>query len=312
MKHIYTLLLGIFLCSSAWAQTSVYHPFPDSNAVWNVFAQGCCANNCATPPFPNPVMQDFVMSYFLAGDTLINNMTYQKLLKSGSAHEHCYFGTGVNNWNFFNNDYTGGIRQDTSLRRVYFIYDNNSTECLLYDFNLVVGDTAGGNCIFPNDCGVITSIDSVFIGGSYRNRFNFAGLMPYSLIEGIGSTSGLLEPLCPFEYFGVLNCMTHNGQVLYTDSVSICNNFTNTETINDQLEIHVVPNPFTTSVTVHLGSKISSGKWIMYDLVGNKVKEGLVDNQEISIERGSLNAGMYFLQITSNNSIKAVSKLLIE
>src|SRR5688572_13337561 len=173
MKNIITSILLLVVCGSQ-AQTNIYHPFPDSNAVWNVFASGCCTASCPGP-INDPVIDDFTFSYFISGDTLVNGLTYHKLYKSGSHHQHCVLGTSVDNWNFYNNVPAGVFRQDTAAKQVYKLASFNQ-ECLLYDFNLNIGDTLKGDCMNWGSCAIVTSIDSVLVGGNYRTRYNFTGV----------------------------------------------------------------------------------------------------------------------------------------
>ena len=93
-----------------------------------------------------------------------------------------------------------GIRE--ADKRVYVNLDpasNIAEEYLAYDFNLTVGDTVpsphliNGNPSIPEPDLVIQSIDSVLISGVYRKRYNL-GPLRY-IVEGIGSSTGLLNPL---------------------------------------------------------------------------------------------------------------------
>ena len=64
------LLFSTMLTLFANGQTSVYHPFPDSNAVWNIhFQLYCFANGTGDENY----------SITISGDTLINSQTYHKL-----------------------------------------------------------------------------------------------------------------------------------------------------------------------------------------------------------------------------------------
>src|SRR4030095_14173371 len=128
MKTTSTILLMI--CSVILqAQTSVYHPFPDSTACWTVYVNACCYNTCQGPPTPNPYIADHNFSYYLSGDTVINSMTYHKIYKNGNVHEHCAMGGNVDNWEYINHEYYGATRQDVLQRKVYY-YSGNQ-ECLL-------------------------------------------------------------------------------------------------------------------------------------------------------------------------------------
>lgn len=310
MRLVLVLLLNIFFWH-ANAQFNQYHPFPEADAQWNVSSQGCCVTNCNGPPFPNPVVTDFEYSYFLSGDTTINSIIYNKIFRSGSAHEHCLFGSAVNNWYFESNAYFGGLRQDTTQRTVSFIPATGTTECLLYDFDLVIGDTLQGNCMWPSDCAVVSGIDSLLIGSSYRKRFNLTGTGPsYSLIEGIGSTAGLFEPLCPFEYSGNLLCFIENGQTMYPDTITACNNFTGLPEPEGTSQIKVFPNPFSAEFSVQITGPSSTGTWSVYDMQGRLVNKGTYSKNSFSVQRGDLNAGLYYLTIMDEIGIYHAASII--
>ncbi|REK50081.1 MAG: hypothetical protein DWQ48_05965 [Bacteroidetes bacterium] len=102
-ERLVTIILFLFLTpQECLGQTGQYHPFPESNAHWNVEAEGCCWSNCSSPPLPNPVIRDYLFSYSITGDTVINSQTYRKLHKSGTMHEHCLYGSSINNWIIIN------------------------------------------------------------------------------------------------------------------------------------------------------------------------------------------------------------------
>jgi len=65
-------LLVIFFLSSfrLYAQTNMYHPFPDSHAVWNVwFNMNCFSSGYANVEYTIQIV----------GDTVINSQNYHKL-----------------------------------------------------------------------------------------------------------------------------------------------------------------------------------------------------------------------------------------
>src|SRR5258705_7649220 len=151
MKKLLLLLATIFTLT-ANAQTSVYHPFPDSSAIWNFHTTQWICNFGGT-----------IHSYYsitISGDTLISSQVYHKLLTPfvqsiimGNCTPYIYSG------------YKGAIRQDTADRKVFFVPPSASNEQLLYDFNMQVGDTVKGyleSWALPSD--TVQSIDSVLVG----------------------------------------------------------------------------------------------------------------------------------------------------
>src|SRR5688572_26179253 len=134
MKRILLLLL-IFYSTSSSAQTSVYHEFPDSNAVWNFH----CVQWMCMPVGPGPANVQFDYSITMIGDTTINGLIYHKLFTPfiqiiNNTNCQMWMGTG----------YKGALREDTALRKVYYVPQSDTAEQLLYDFNLQVGDTVQG------------------------------------------------------------------------------------------------------------------------------------------------------------------------
>ena len=119
-----------------------------------------------------------------------------------------------------------GIREES--KRVFVLPNPTSElseEYLAYDFNLTVGDTVpnpyyyqfpGGSSDFDL---IIHTIDSVFISGTWRKRYKINSWP--DIIEGVGSSSGLLNPL-NYEWSGAcgiyLNCYMEQGVADYFTS----------------------------------------------------------------------------------------------
>ncbi len=185
------------------AQFNVYHPFPDSNAVWGMGA-GCIDNNCGTAEY----VQD---AY--AGDTLIDGFTYKRiehevLVTAGGC---CFPPEGMG---------MGFLREDVSARKVYWRSPWITSDTLLYNFNLNTGDTLDGYFGYCNQGWTVQSVDSILVGSSYRKRINFdtsETCGPFSFIEGVGSNIGLT--ICYYGHFEMgarLECFSVGGDILYT------------------------------------------------------------------------------------------------
>src|SRR6185295_13242711 len=102
MKKLY-LILFIGISFGAKGQTSVYHPFPDSNAVWNVHVNDRII--CGFLPHS----YDYYYSYSLNGDTTINGMIYHKLFHSPTVYISDCSSQVVQG------SYLGGVKQDTAI-----------------------------------------------------------------------------------------------------------------------------------------------------------------------------------------------------
>ena len=309
MKILLFILTAFFCFTFVKGQTNVYHPFPDSNAVWTVQAGGCCTSGCPSPPSPNPVLDDYSFSYFSENDTLINGLKCNKLYQSGFVHSHCMFGNYINNWSPIHKTYVGAFRQDIQLKKVLFIFPSTSKECLLYDFSLNVGDTLEGGCLEGEI--IISSIDSVLIGNKYRNRFHLSN-STYSIIEGVGSTAGLFEPFFPFEYSGTLNCFTHNGQTIYPDTITTCEIVTHANEVKSVLSILISPNPFITQTSVRSNQILNNAIVTVYNSLGQQVKQiKNITGQTVTLNRDKLPSGMYFIHLTQNDKTISTGKIVI-
>src|ERR1700722_19006518 len=122
------LLLFILLSSlNGNAQTSVYHPLPDSNAYWN-------ESFAYTPDGSTCVERDY--SVFINGDSVVGGKTYKKFYANSYA---CNCAANCSGSVYYPTELYGLIRQDTANKKVYQ-YDGTA-DVLVYDFNLTVGDS---------------------------------------------------------------------------------------------------------------------------------------------------------------------------
>jgi len=225
-------LLFIFWASASNAQTSIYHPFPDSNAQWNIYYW----------EYGWPGVFEEFYSIEISGDTTINSLQYHKLFTPYIQS------SGISKSNQISSGYNGAIRQDTVNRKVYIIPRFELVEQLLYDFTLQVGDTVKGFIEpYGNQKDVVISIDSVLIGDNYRKKWNINLSYQISVIEGVGSTYGLIEksPVTGADFPDIsISCFRQNNNTIYPDTITNCDLITAIHPIpktNDL--INVFPNP---------------------------------------------------------------------
>ncbi|MGB3870202.1 MAG: T9SS type A sorting domain-containing protein [Flavobacteriales bacterium] len=196
--------------SWATAQTSVYHPFPDSNAVWGMIA-GCTDWNCGTYRY---------VQYYMAGDTVIDGNGYKIIDQSVSSdYESCSCGIPGDVGEGF-------LRENLVTRKVYWRFPGSTADTLLYDFTLELGDTLRGLYGNTGLCSqaifTVQSIDSVLVGSGYRRRVNFSDIdiapcNPTSIIEGVGATTGLTSCYAGPTSFGIrLECFTVGDSLFYS------------------------------------------------------------------------------------------------
>ncbi len=206
--------------------------------------------------------------------------------------------------------YRGAIREDTLGKKIYVRLPNYPNEKILYDFTQSVGDSI--NSVLAENTGpfVIESIDSVLIGSLYHKRFNIN--YPYTaLIEGIGSTQGLLDPLGGFEFGSILVCVQHFNQTIYPDALEPCDMVGIMEEQSVQQTLY--PNPSKESFEITLSRPCENIEFTISDLLSRHVfKKKYSRTKIISIAREDLPAGIYLYTLTSNGKIISAGKLIAE
>lgn len=299
--RIFCLLsIVIFTSSEVHSQTTIYHPFPDSNAIWvGHYWPGLinCGENYA---------------YIISGDTAIGNLTYHKLF---IPYVNSYGICTVNH----TAGYNGCFRQDLIARKVFYITPGNLTEDLLYDFTLQVGDTIPGftrlGCTQPTD--TITQVDSMLIGTNYRRVWHFGQFVTSNtIIEGIGFISGILEGCAtnfPDGPFYLLDCFQQNGTTLYPDTLTSCQLQSDINgPSRNSIRTSIYPNPFSCLTTVKTNQHLVNASLTIYNSLGQQVKQiNNISGQTLTLNRDNLPAGLYYIHLSEEGKILLTDKLVV-
>lgn len=287
------------------AQTNVYHPFPDSNAVWNVFTAEYC----------NMGFDSWKKSYSctFAGDTLINDTIYNKLVVPAIVREAIFGQCNATGTWVETGYYVGAIRQNIPDRKVFYVPTGEATEQLLYDFNLQLGDTVRGfleDAFTAND--TVIAIDSVLVGNDYRKRWYINSIYQIYLIEGIGSASGLLEPSpgMATDFHLASICFIQDGVVLYSDLTTACELITDVGNYEPQTQFTLFPNPATSTLTIQLAAGSGQYAATILNAQGQLVKSSIFNIQRSVFDISSFSPGIYFL--TLDNGEQTVSRKFVK
>lgn len=308
MRKLLFIIFVLFNIN-AKSQTSVYHSFPDSNAVWNMLSHSTCSSLIGT--------RTEMFSYHLEGDTIINSISYKKLSVPVIMVDVVGLCTPSGNW-MDPGYYAGSTRSDSTSKKVFFIPPTDSVEQLLYDFNLNIGDTVRGflqSWANPDD--VVISTDSVLVGNNYRKRWFINSYYNIYVIEGIGSTYGLLQ-LSPGValidgYDVTLNCFSENSITLYPTAVSNCELITSFNDLSLNVsQISISPNPFQTSATIQVGPEFENGTLKIYNSLGAVVKEVKLNQRNYLLNKNNLPNGIYFLELINNKNNHNTVKFIID
>jgi len=296
------LIIATFSTLTISAQTSVYHPFPDSNACWNFhYAPMHCGFGIAYEYY----------SIIYSGDTIICSKSYHKLT---TPYVQFYTSGSCTQQNF--PGYKGAIRQDTANRNVFFVPPSDSAEQLLYDFTMQVGDTVKGytqNFIFTSVPDIVLSVDSVLVGNDFHKRWKINSEYSIYLIEGVGSTFGLIEP-SPGSVIDVpgyhISCFQQNGMTLFPDTTGNCQIITSinsNETISDQIK--VFPNPSNGLFAIEFDQPLKISEVQVTDILGNIVYQLNTDNNK-NIYIDNLPSGIYILTVIDKDKKKINRKIV--
>ena len=183
MKNKYILLLVVICGLTIKIVAQPYSNYINYSSVWGMKSGSSDGVNNYVSHF----------RYYINGDTTIGTYNYFKLnvigvdsiipINSGSPSDTSF------------NYYIGALREDIA-KKFYFIPKNQSSENILFDFNLTIGSSLPNNlgnqgCNSPQL--VVQSLDSVYLGTTHLKRFQTNNTLVNRLIEGVGSEGGLIE-----------------------------------------------------------------------------------------------------------------------
>jgi hypothetical protein len=301
-KYLFLLIAAM----SAQITIAQYRPLPMQNAEW-VNWGGLYLLSCPACTFVN-------YKYYTDGDTIINSTAYVKIKKTELP--------AINDVSIYPT-YTGAIRQDTLNKKIYIVLADSTTERILYDFSLQVGDTI--NSVLHDlannigNCGVETiyHIDSILVNGNYHKIFYIqggCGDMSLSFIEGIGSSYGLIFPNYSGQVESHLSCMKVNGQTYYPSNTSSCN-LTNPVSTMDKMvnisDIDIYPNPTADELNIKItNAGLSFVSITISNTLGEIViKEKMLTNEK-KLDISTLPNGLYFLKLNSKEN--TITKKIIK
>lgn len=292
MRKLLLIITLINMISFVKAQTSVYHPMPDSNAVW-------CENYSYTNGFG---FVDMTYAQFIHGDSTIGDITYHKLYRTGYA-----IATGGGGTYF--NQFTGLFRQDISNKKVYTFQYNADT--LLYDFNLSLHDTLLPTVLNNQIINYVCYIDSIFVDNNYRKRFwlSTSGDSAYvALIEGEGSTFGLMiaQLAPPFEAVGTLNGFSDT--VHYNQALAFCGITVGILEVTQTGAIKVYPNPTTNNLTIE---SLQKSLIEILNIQGQIILKQQIQPGKTDIDTSGLPKGVYILRQWCNDK-STVTRIMKE
>jgi hypothetical protein len=298
------LSLVILIINSFYTAAQNPSQYLDSTSTWYEVQGGFFA------PGYNYINHN---KYYFDNDTTISGNNYYQLYWDQIDSTWNSFTGAFIAVNYNNHIYQGALRED-SLKRFFIIYQSQSTESLLFDFNLTIGDSlpdmvANYGC--NNPPATVTNIDTLFLGAQALQHFYLPpGLLNKTLYEGIGSSGG-------FIWYGSLCQMIETGACLIAykkgaDSLYINCGQAITGISENRLEISskIFPNPASQYITIVNASRRT---FRLYNSVGSVVLETKLSENHTTgqVNISMLSNGIYFWQILDVNGVFENGKLLI-
>ncbi|MFM6994554.1 MAG: T9SS type A sorting domain-containing protein [Sediminibacterium sp.] len=287
MKNLYLFLFLTFVVQWGHAQ---YKPLPMQNAEWINYG-GIALLSCPTCTFVN-------YKYYTDGDTIINSMIYTKIRKLE--------GPNLNDVSLFPT-YTGAIRQDTLHQKVYVVLTDSTTEHILYDFSLQVGDTNNSvlHSLVSNCLGFNTEtlylIDTIQVNGNDHRVFHFQGSCAgngVSYIEGIGSDFGLLFANLMDIQESHLACLKINNQTYYPNETAYCQfSVEGIDELNRKPVFEISPNPASNVLDISLVENAANLEGKLRDNQGKVLKLLLLNSGQNNLDINELESGIYFIEV---------------
>lgn len=298
--------------------------FPNG-AVWNEIYTEESGGNMST-------LCSTVSNYNLKveADVVLGGKTYKKIHKNGILQsQYSHFQPQINYTPSCN--FTANISENKFVRqdgKKVFVYLTDSTELLLYDFNLKLADTfyfKGLKTLYMDSVKCkVKAVDSLLIENEYRKVFTLSH-SDYSFgsqdtistfIEGVGNLGGLFSSIPRFTEFSTqtLNCFGVNNKTYYSAKDAICDYNVSVSKISPTFLISYYPNPVQQQLFLELKSETQVKDILFFDLVGQRLNlsfEKLEDNN-YKIDVSNLNNGIYFLRIYDENSNSTEIKICKE
>ena len=297
MKKNLTLILFLY-CSTLFSQE--YKPLLDDYNEWHTTY---CFFGCYTDV------------YYTDGDTLVDGLDYKIL----------------DGFHYISRGFL--LREDIPERKVFLniLLNGTSTEYLLYDFSLSVGDSIDmKNPItpFPENAGYYT-VDSIVLkplvdGNDYRHFYfspsesNNISVNNASWVEGAGSLSIVTAPSGDADINGAghLSCFFKNGESFYSnlDSIDACEPtiVLGMDDYNYPLE-EVIVSTNNTSNYCQLDN-IEHVKFIdLYDLNGRSIKSFTNHaTKSLQFDVSDLKSGIYIIIVNTRQFNKRTFKIVIK
>lgn len=132
----------------------------------------------------------------------------------------------------------------------------------------------------------------------------------FQLKNGIAPTTQMLLSLSAYSANDAIGTPivfnTYNDSILINPTSGI------NEISNDFLALTIAPNPFTSVTTINFNKEIQNVNIKIIDVLGKEQRNINFSGKQLNIEKGTLQSGIYLIQIYSANELIADRKIIIQ
>lgn len=257
------------------------------------------------------------------GDTLISGLPYFKLYTTRHNILYVYTFPGTLTYHTYDSIGPSFIRYDTLVKRVYYLPSIDSTERLIYDFDLQVGDTTPMQSeYFPTT--IIRAIDTVSLFGAPVRRFFLTDVSdPYIehfnyILEGMGGSNGLsyYQPevlwLGGMAFSTGLRCFQnqdsiyapYDGECPFVDFISAV------DPIAEDHTLTISPNPTQGLFVITIGEELLNATCTIVSSLGQVTQSFKLTELNST---GQLNVpGIYFWRVEQDGRLVGSGKIICE
>lgn len=295
MRHVTALALTLV------TSISTAQDYLANDPVW--LQHSVCA-------VPVPCIATDNFNYYVAGDSVIQGITWKKIVREGQVSFMWQaappVGPGCSGTNPYGSDYYNPwlVRQVDRQLRIWV----DDADQLLHEFDLQIGQTLPLSYTNWNSDITVAAIDYVQIGSETRARYELNNSWAQYLIEGVGSSNGLFEPLSNFLECGYgLDCFGLGNVSYYpTGWGNSCWIVMDVQTHPEQSRLELVPNPASHEVFVQ--GSTSGEQVVVRDALGRVVSGLSARSDRMTLDVSRLAEGCYTVQVGSSTARLQVAR----
>jgi type IX secretion system substrate protein len=261
--------------------------------------------------------------YIIHGDTVIGGVSYAKLYTTTHHVLEVFHSWPPHSEYIHSYDSIGPsfIRHDTVLKKMYYLPSIDSTEKLIYDFDLEIGDVTPLQSI-NFDTTMVIAIDTIVVLGVPVKRFfisddrqDIPDDINY-ILEGIGGSNGLLSsfpevyPLGGGVYTTLLNCFEFQDStyLVFDYECPFLDFISAIDQISDEPSVIIYPNPTRDFITVNISDEYLNATCTIFDGTGRVIQSIKLAEVHTLIQLDTI--GLYFWQLNYKGNFVQAGKII--